>query len=503
MHEIRMPAIGMAMTEATVTRWLRNPGDLVTPGDKVAEIETDKATMDLESPVAGRLGKHLFGSGAVVSSGTVIVRVLQAGEADEPGHDDSVASPKESQPKAADAPPRNSLPPDGGRTTARPSPRARNLARIQGQADEPNRVAASAPSPRATQKPVGTYKQGITDATKTELQPIDISDVSLPDLPEWLETMLLIREFEEACEPLSATGKIPGGMHSAAGQEGVAVGSIRALGPDDIVCSSHRSHHHSLAKGLSPESVMAELFGKVTGCLGGRGGHMHLADFSIGLYGSNGIVGGGLGLAMGSALAFKLQNKDRVALGFFGDGGASTGRIWEIVNMASIWQLPLIVICENNLYAVETHLGRSFSGESIAARAAGFGLPAFQADGQDVAAMYRATAEARQRGLRGEGPTFIEALTYRYRGHNTGDPQPYRDQSEVEWWRSTRDPILRLERALEGSGVLSSDSAAILKERARARVRAAVDFAERSGWPDPATAADNVTGLRFTVQGNL
>jgi pyruvate dehydrogenase E1 component alpha subunit len=292
-------------------------------------------------------------------------------------------------------------------------------------------------------------------------------------------------------------------VHSAAGQEAVAVGAIRALTPTDIVTSSHRSHHHSLAKGLTPRAIMAELYGKATGCLGGRGGHMHLADFSLGLFGSNGIVGAGLGIAMGAALATQMRRLDQVALGFFGDGGANTGRVWEHINLAALWKLPLIVVCENNLYAVETYVGRAMAGSSIARRAAGFGLPAVVVDGQDVAAMYRATAQARERAISGEGPTFIEAQTYRYEGHNTDDVGTYRQPAEVETWRRTRDPIVRLKAALLAVGIISAAQFDGMVETARATVNDAIQFAEQSPWPDPARALDNVTGLAMQLEDKV
>jgi pyruvate dehydrogenase E1 component alpha subunit len=328
-----------------------------------------------------------------------------------------------------------------------------------------------------------------------ELKPTDLNGLPTDGLVEWLEAMLLIREFEAACEPLVLDGKIPGGMHSSAGQEAVAVGATRALLPTDIVASSHRSHHVSLSKGLTPASVMAELYGKATGCARGRGGHMHLSDFSLGLFGSNGIVGGGVGIALGASLASKLREVDQVAVGFFGDGGASTGRVWEFVNLATIWRLPLIVICENNLYAVETFVGRVAGGNSIADRAAAFGISTQQVDGQDVGAMYRAVSTARQRAVSGGGPTFIEALTYRFRGHNTGDSETYRERSEVQQWEHVMDPIRRLERALVDAGVLPQDRLAALIEEVRGEVAAAVAFAEESPWPDVSTAIADVTAL--------
>ena len=183
---------------------------------------------------------------------------------------------------------------------------------------------------------------------------LDLDGLERHDLAEWLETMMLIREFETACDPLALAGKVIGGIHSSAGQEAVAVGAMRALLPQDKVAGSHRSHHHALARGLPPAGVMAELYGRATGVSEGRGGSMHLRDWQIGYAGGNGIVGAGVGLAMGLALAAKLQHQDHVAVGFVGDGGMNTGRTWEFVNLAVVWRLPLIIVCENNLYAVET-----------------------------------------------------------------------------------------------------------------------------------------------------
>jgi TPP-dependent pyruvate/acetoin dehydrogenase alpha subunit len=315
-----------------------------------------------------------------------------------------------------------------------------------------------------------------------------LADGPTPDeLREWLDQMLVIRQFERESVRLSLAGKIPGGIHSSEGQEGVAVGTIRALGPNDVVAGTHRSHHHALAKGLTPRSVMAELYGKADGCAGGRGGSMHLVDISKKFLGSNGIVGAGLGLAMGNALAMKMRRQPSVAVGYFGDGGANTGRVWEFVNLASLWKLPLIAVCENNLYAVETHIGKAMAAESVAARAAGFGLPAVIVDGQDAVAVNAATRTARERALGGEGPTFIEARTYRYEGHNVGDSQNYREKSEIEDWRSARDPIERHRLRLVADGLLDDEAYAAANARAQAVVEDAIAFAEASPWPDPST----------------
>jgi TPP-dependent pyruvate/acetoin dehydrogenase alpha subunit len=341
---------------------------------------------------------------------------------------------------------------------------------------------------------------GVAAATETLLE-LDLEGVPTDQLGEWLETMVVIREFEESLEALTTSAKIPGSVHQASGQEAVAVGVMRALAPGDIVASPHRPHHHALAKGMSADVVMAELWGRVDGCAGGRGGTMHLNDFSLGYFGSNGIVGASLGIAMGAALAAKLRKTGQVCVGFFGEGGSNTGRTWESVNFATIQKLPLIAFCENNQYAVETFIGRAITGPSIAERAAGFGLPSVQIDGQDVCAVYRAAVEARDRALAGDGPTFIEAITYRYHGHNTGEIAEYRTDDEVEQWRLTRDPIDALRRGLERAGLLGPGEYDELVARARDVVAASIAFAEASPQPDPATATTGVMSLPFDAKG--
>jgi pyruvate dehydrogenase E1 component alpha subunit len=332
--------------------------------------------------------------------------------------------------------------------------------------------------------------------------PIDIGGIDLAGPTQWLRTMLLIREFETTLDALSMSGKIPGGLHLSIGQEAVAVGIAAALEPQDLVACSHRSHHHAIAKGLTPRSVMAELFGKATGCRGGRGGSMHLGDMSIGFLGGNGIVGAGLGIAMGASLGSHLRGEDQVSVGIFGDGGANTGRTWESVNIATVWKLPLIIVCENNKYAVETQTERLTGGGSISRRAAGFGLPVRTVDGQDVAEMYRATHEARERAACGEGPTFIEAKTYRYEGHDTGQIIRYRTAEEVDDWRGTKDPIQRLRIALHAVGGLADESFDQMAQNARETVQDAIAFADESPFPDPSEATRDVTAVDLGL-GNV
>lgn len=327
------------------------------------------------------------------------------------------------------------------------------------------------------------------------VSPADVLPAELPaeQLRAWLAEMILIRTFEETGDRLAVRGRIPGGMHPAIGQEAVAVGIARALRPDDIVTGTHRSHHHALAKGLPPHEVLAELFGKVGGSNGGRGGSMHLADFDRGLWGTNGIVGGGLGIALGAALGAAQRHSGQVAVGVVGDGGANTGRTWEFVNLAAVWRLPLIVVCENNLYAVETATSTVTGGSSIAERASGFGLPAQPIDGQDVVAVRDAVSAAAQRARSGDGPTFLELLTYRYKGHNSGEVIRYRTEDEMQQWRSSRDPIERFAARLATAHVIAPEDVAALEAKARTIIDAAVTFAEESAWPDPFTAAENVS----------
>jgi TPP-dependent pyruvate/acetoin dehydrogenase alpha subunit len=312
-----------------------------------------------------------------------------------------------------------------------------------------------------------------------------------------LRKMLLIREFEEVADKLTLRGKVPGGMHNSAGQEAIAVGVMSALAEDDVIAATHRSHHLSLAKGLTPDSVMAELFTRSTGISKGRGGSMHLGDFTRGHYGGNGIVGAGIGIAMGAALGIHQRGDKKVSVGFVGDGGLNTGRVWEAINMAVIWKLPLIVVVENNQYAVETPVARVTGGGDIARRGAGFGLPSYTIDGQDVLEVQKFSFEARERALAGEGPTFINAVTYRYFGHNVGEIGHYRLKEEIELWRNQRDPIDCFSNLLISEHKLNPDEFDAMKSSVKEEVAAAVVFAESSPEPDPSTITLNVDSERL------
>jgi acetoin:2,6-dichlorophenolindophenol oxidoreductase subunit alpha len=301
--------------------------------------------------------------------------------------------------------------------------------------------------------------------------------------------MLRIRSFEEQGSRLFRAGKIPGAFHASIGQEATIVGACLALRDDDAMTGTHRSHGHPIGKGADLRALMAELMGRQTGICKGRGGSMHLADNSVGIIGESAIVGGGIPLATGCGLSAKVRGTDQVSLCFFGDGAVNQGTFHESLNMAALWKLPVIYLCENNGYAITTSVARSHGQPSIAKRADGYGLPGVCVDGQDVCAVYGAAAEAVTRARAGAGPTLIEALTYRFDEHNVnlhvGSRKPYRPAEEVERYRAQRDPISLYRAQLLATGFATSELEGIEAEVAMA-VTEAIRFAE--GSPAPSRA---------------
>jgi TPP-dependent pyruvate/acetoin dehydrogenase alpha subunit len=303
--------------------------------------------------------------------------------------------------------------------------------------------------------------------------------------------MLRIRRFEERVRELYAAGRIPGFIHLSVGQEGVAVGVGAALRRDDYLLSTHRGHGHLLAKGGSPRGLMAELYGKRTGCCRGKGGSMHIADASVGYLGANGVLASGCVLAPGVGLSIQMRKSDQVVVAMFGDGAANRGPFHEGVNLAALWRAPVIFVCENNAWASTTAYELATAGGSIAARAAGYGIPGVTVDGSDVLATRAAAEAAVTRARRGQGPSLIEARVVRFLGHYEGDPQAYRAKSEVEEGRR-RDPIASLRRRLEGAGLLDPAHAARVAAAIEAEVEDAVDFAESSPLPDASEALEDL-----------
>ena len=309
--------------------------------------------------------------------------------------------------------------------------------------------------------------------------------------------MQLIRVFEERCNVEYQRQNIKGFLHLYVGQEAVAVGAISALREDDYVITSYRDHGHALARGMEPNVVMAELFGKVTGSSGGKGGSMHLFDVSRGFMGGHAIVAGQLPLAVGLALAAKIRKEDRVVMCFFGDGAVAEGEFHESLNFASLWKLPVVFFLENNLYGMGTQVERARAGgKDIFNAAEAYTMPAGQADGQNVLDVRETAIEAVEKVRSGEGPVFVEAMTYRFRGHSVADPQAYREKDEVEKWRNERDPIDNFRRAvldqeISGVSIEETEFEGIDKQVAEV-VDEAVRFAEESPEPSIDSLFDNV-----------
>lgn len=312
----------------------------------------------------------------------------------------------------------------------------------------------------------------------------------------WLEMyrqMIRIRLFEEQVNDLYKTARMPGLAHLYSGEEAVAVGVCAALRRDDYITSTHRGHGHCLAKGASVDRMFAELLGKADGYCRGKGGSMHIADQDTGNLGANAIVGGSAGIATGAAFSSKMRGADQVAVCFFGDGALGQGIIYEVMNMAALWKLPVIYVCENNLYNEYTHYSETTAGD-LAARPRAFGIPVEQVDGQDVRAVYDAANGMVERARRGEGPSFLICDTYRYYGHHVGDIQRgyYRSKEEEEHWKTQRDPITLLAQWLKEQNI--SDDAVLdqMMQEALAEVEAGVEFALNAPFPDASEVDQHV-----------
>jgi pyruvate dehydrogenase E1 component alpha subunit len=292
-----------------------------------------------------------------------------------------------------------------------------------------------------------------------------------------LHQMLLIRRFEEKCAELYSAGKIRGFVHLYVGEEAVAAGVMEAITPSDNVVATYREHGHALVRDISPDSIMAEMYGKVEGCSRGRGGSMHIFDAAKRFYGGNAIVGGGLPIAVGLALASKMRGEERLTACFFGEGAVAEGTFHESMNLAALWRLPVLFCCENNLYAMGTALERSESETNLAAKAASYRVPARAVDGMDVLAVAEAAHAAADAVRAGGGPQFLELLTYRFRAHSMYDPDRYRDKAEIERWK-LRDPITTFAARMESEGIVPKERFARMEREVERKIEHAVEFAE-------------------------
>jgi len=310
-------------------------------------------------------------------------------------------------------------------------------------------------------------------------------------LIEMYRKMLEIRHFEEKVYELYGQNLVPGTIHLYAGQEAVAVGVCANLRREDYIVSTHRGHGHCIAKGADLKKVMAEILGKKTGYCKGKGGSMHIADFSVGILGATGVVGAGIPIAAGAGLSIKLRGTDQVVACFFGDGASNQGTFHEGINMAAIWKLPVLFVCENNLYAMGTRQSKVMLIENIADRAVAYGIPGVTVDGNDVLAVYEAARQAVERAKKGEGPTLIECKTYRHKGHSRFDPATYRPKEEVEFWLK-KDPIPRFRGKLVEMGVLTDAEAEQIEKEVLNEIEEAVKFALESPYPEPEEALKDV-----------
>ena len=317
------------------------------------------------------------------------------------------------------------------------------------------------------------------------------TNLSKEKLVGMLSKMLEIRFFEEKVFELYAQNLVPGTIHLYLGEEAVAVGVCTALNKDDYITSTHRGHGHCIAKGADLNRTMAEILGKKTGYCKGKGGSMHIADFSISMLGATAVVGAGLPIAVGAGLSVKLRKTDQVVACFFGEGASNQGTFHESINMASTWKLPVIFVCENNLYAMGTRQSTVMAIENVADRAVAYGIPGVVVDGNDVLAVYEATQRAVERARKGEGPTLIECKTYRLKGHSRVDPAKYRPKEEVEEWLA-KDPIKRFKEKLLQTNTLTEAEVQQIEKEVSAEIEEAAKFAVESPYPAPEEALEDV-----------
>ena len=442
---MRMPDLGTVDDTIKVVKWLAEVGQPIHRGQPLVEVETDKSIMELESIVTGTLEAINVAAGGEAAAGQVIATfAVEGGQKSE-----TVARGEERVAEQAS----NAAPP---RPSASPRP-ATSPARVS--FFERNRQA------RAETPPVGAA-----------------SEYSREFLLDLYRRMVSIREFEEGVKFLFLEGAMPGTIHQCQGQEATAVGVCAALQESDFITSTFRGHGHALARGLSPEELLFELFGASTGCCGGKGGSMHVGDMRKGMVPGIAIVGGGIPLAAGMALALKMQRSAGIVACFFGDGAVAEGAFHEGINLAAIWDLPVMFVCENNLYGASTRVDLVMRNPRIADRGAAYGIRGEQVDGNDVLAVYEAARSAAADCRRGHGPVLLELLTYRRTGHSRRDACHYQAKEEREEWFA-RDPIERLGGSLIERGLAEPPDLEYIRAEAQCGFQAAVELARKQPMP--------------------
>ncbi len=457
-HTITMPDLGQTVSEGKILKWLKKPGDKISRGEFLLEVETDKVTMEVESYVTGYLRAILIEQGQMGSALSPIAIVTD-------GSDEPFEHPLEGA---------------GGRDS---SAAATDFA--PSKASSVSQKVLAVPAAHSASQAVPATDSGAREHAVSQLQLTRGQKLAM------FRRMLLCRMFEDRIYYLFLEGRLPGTVHQSQGQEASAVGVCSVLVEGDVITSTHRPHSHAIARGLSVESLMAELLAKKTGCCQGKGGSMHIGDLAAGMLPAIAIVGGGIPIAVGLALAFQNLNKKNIVSCFFGDGATNIGTFHEGINMAAIWNLPVVFVCENNKYGASTSVTKVMKVKHVSERAAAYGIPGETVDGNDVETVYYAMCRAAQRARGGSGPTLIELETYRTAGHSRSDPGHYRSKEEVAEWRE-RDPIKVYENVLLEQGHLS----AMERDRIRAEIDRKLDeairFAENSPSPLPEDCLNDV-----------
>jgi len=491
-HTITMPDLGQTVSEGKILKWLKKPGDKVFRGEFLLEVETDKVTMEVESFVSGYLRAILIDQGQMGSASSPIAIVTDG--SDEPfehphegdGSPDSFAGASDSTLDRASSVSRK-VPAAPAATSA-----------AHESAVDPAAAPGTGPGGLITRRDVERFAP--THSTSQTLPATDFPgpehairqlQISRSQKLNLYRRMLLCRMFEDRIYYLFLEGRLPGTVHQSQGQEASAVGVCSVLETGDVITSTHRPHSHAIARGLSIEGLMAELLAKKTGCCQGKGGSMHVGDLAAGMLPAIAIVGGGIPIAVGLALAFQNLNKRNIVACFFGDGAANIGTFHEGINMAAIWNLPVVFVCENNKYGASTSVTKVMKVKHVSERAAAYGIAGQTIDGNNVEAVHYAMSGAARRAREGSGPTLLELETYRFAGHSRSDPGHYRSKEEVAAWRE-RDPIKVYENLLLEQGQASATEIDRIKADIDRLMDEAIRFAENSPSPLPEDCLNDV-----------
>ncbi len=453
--EIKMPQLGQTSDEVRLIRWLVKEGDKVSKGQALCEVETDKVTMEFESVAEGIIKKLNFKPDSQIKTGDVIALVDEVISSDKAFHSDKIIS------------------------SNKVFPSDQIISSSEGKA-----IPSFQDFQDLQDLQTSVYKT-------SKLVPIDlkqkrkiISEIGISAAIAMYKKMLEIREFEEAIKVLFLEGKMPGTIHQYIGMEACAVGVCSCLKKDDVIASTHRPHGHAIARGLSLNEVMAELYGKVTGCCKGKGGSMHIGNLEKGMLPAIAIVGANIPIVGGMALAFKLKGEKRVAVSFFGDGASNEGAFHEGINMAAVYNIPAVFVCENNLYGASTSIKKTLKLANIADRACAYGIRSDIADGMDVLDVYAKAKAAIDLAREKSIPTLLELKTFRLCGHSRRDPCNYMSKEERQYWQS-RDPIPLFESFLISEGIADKNSLDKIKYDVKKEVNDAIVFAQTSPDPSP------------------